>query len=225
MAGHQIVGTNLFSGYSCQLKQIATWIRDCDEPLFERVFRAYPDVRLWNARTGVVPQRIDGLLLTGGFDIAREYLRQPVPDPGLIKEPDLARDAWEFAIVPRALEQRLPLFAICRGLQVLNVALGGTLHLDIPHHDNLKFQNIQPLRYLNGAALQIRAVNSSHHQALDQIGSGLEIEARCADDDVVEQARLRDYPFGLAVQYHPERDPLYQPLFDAFVDHLRNDHP
>jgi putative glutamine amidotransferase len=101
------------------------------------------------------------------------------------------------------------------------VALGGTLHLDIPNHDSLKFQNVQPLRYANGAALQIPRVNSSHHQALDQLGTGLEIEAWCADDDVIEQARLRDYPFGLGVQYHPERDPLYQPLFDAFADHLR----
>ena len=207
------------------MKKIATWIRECDEEPFERTFRAYPDVRLWNARTGVVPQSIDGLLLTGGTDISREFLRQPVPDPRLIEDPDPARDAWEFAITPQVLQQRLPLFAICRGLQVLNVALGGTLHLDIPNHAKLKFQNVQPLRYANGAALQIPRVNSSHHQALDQLGSGLEIEAWCADDNVIEQARLRDYPFGLGVQYHPERDPLYRPLFDALIHHVRQGTP
>jgi putative glutamine amidotransferase len=205
------------------LKYIATWIRECDADPFDRVFRFHPGVRFWNARTEAPPERIDGLLLTGGSDISQEFLRQPVADPRLIEDPDSARDAWEFAIVPRAIQQRLPLFAICRGLQVLNVALGGTLHLDIPNHDKLKFQNVQPLRYANGAALQIPRVNSSHHQALDQPGAGLEIEARCADDDVIEQARLRDYPFGLGVQYHPERDPLYQPLFDAFVDHVHHD--
>jgi len=203
------------------LKNIATWIRECDEAPFERVFRSYSDVRFWNARTEAVPERVHGLLLTGGSDISREFLRQPVPDPRLIEDPDELRDAWEFAIMPRALQQRLPFFAICRGLQVLNVALGGTLHLDIPNHDKLKFQNVQPLRYANGAALQIPRVNSSHHQALDQLGSGLEIEAWCADDDVIEQARLKDYSFGLGVQYHPERDPLYQPQFDAFVQHVR----
>jgi putative glutamine amidotransferase len=202
------------------LKRIATWIRPCDAEPFDRVFRAYPDVQLWNARTGVAPQRIDGLLLTGGSDISREYLRQPVPNPAVIEDPDPARDAWEFAMVTKALQERLPLFAVCRGLQVLNVALGGTLHLDIPNHAGLKFQNVQPLRYANGAALQISRVNSSHHQAIDQPGPGLEIEAFCADDNVIEQARLRDYPFGLAVQYHPERDPLYQPLFDAFIHHV-----
>jgi len=207
------------------LKQIATWIRECDVEPFERVFRAYPGVRLWNARTGVVPQHIDGLLLSGGSDISRDFLRQPVPDPRLIEDPDPARDAWEFDILTRAMQQRLPLFAICRGLQVLNVALGGTLHLDIPNHSKLKFQNVQPLRYANGAALQIPRVNSSHHQAIDQLGKGMEIEAWCADDNVIEQAQLRDYPFGLAVQYHPERDPLYQPLFDAFILHVTQAKP
>jgi putative glutamine amidotransferase len=202
------------------LKSIATWIRECDADLFDRVFGFYPGVRFWNARTEAAPESVHGLLLTGGGDISREFLRQPVPDPQLIEDPDAARDAWEFEILPRAMGQRLPLFAICRGLQVLNVALGGTLHLDIPNHDRLKFQNVQPLRYADDAPIQIPLVNSSHHQALDQIGAGLEIEAWCADDDVIEQARLRDHPFALGVQYHPERDSLYQPLFDAFVHHV-----
>jgi len=203
------------------LKHIATWIRECDADAFERVFRSHPGIRFWNARTEAVPKHVHGLLLAGGTDISCEFLCQPVPDPCLIKDPDPARDAWEFTIVPRAFQQRLPLFAICRGLQVLNVALGGTLHLDIPNHDSLKFQNIQPLRYASGAPLQIPRVNSSHHQAIDLPGSGLEIEAWCADDDMIEQVRLRDYPFGLGVQYHPERDSLYYPLFDAFVHHVR----
>jgi len=204
------------------LKYIATWIRECDADPFERVFRFHSGVRFWNARTDAPPESIHGLLLTGGSDISQEFLRQPVPDSRLIEDPDPARDAWEFDIVSRTIEQRLPFFAICRGLQVLNVALGGTLHLDIPNHDKFKFQNVQPLRYANGAPIQIPRVNSSHHQALDQLGPGMEIEAWCADDDVIEQVRLRDYPFGLGVQYHPERDPLYHPLFDSFVHHVRD---
>jgi len=203
------------------LKNIATWIREVDSPPFDKIFGAYPDVRLWNARIESLPAQVDGLLLTGGEDISEKFLRQPVPDPNLIEDADPARDAWEFGILPGILQQRLPFFAICRGLQVLNVALGGTLHLDIPNHSKLKFQNVQPLRYVAGAAIQIPLVNSSHHQALDQLGAGLEIEAWCEDDNVIEQARLLDYPFGLGVQYHPERDPLYHPLFDAFVDHIR----
>lgn len=203
------------------MKNIATWLRDCDEAAFARTFAVYPEVRLWNARTETVPwEQMQALLLTGGSDISEGYLRQPVLDPTLIKKPDPARDAWEFAHVAKTLEQRLPLLAICRGIQVLNVALGGTLHLDVPHHDSAKYEDIQELRYLDGATIQFPKVNSSHHQALDRLGTGLVVEARCADDGVVEQARLVNYPFGVAVQYHPERAPLYRPLFDAFVQHV-----
>ena len=208
------------------MKNIATWIREVDEANFARAFAPYPEVRLWNARTEkVIWEEIDGLLLTGGSDISEKFLRQPVPDPRLIEDADPARDAWEFAVLPKALEQKMPLLAICRGLQVLNVALGGTLHLDIPHHDSHKYDNAQELRYATGVPTPFLKVNSSHHQSLDKVGAGLEVEAWCAADDVIEQVRLKNYPFGLAVQYHPERDALYQPLFQAFVDQLQKAQP
>ena len=209
--------------YNNWLKHIATWIREVDAAHFERVFACYPGVRLWNARVEKVPDEVDGLLLTGGSDISQKYLRQPVPDPRLIEDADEPRDAWEFSRLEQSLALQLPLLAICRGLQVLNVALGGTLHLDIPGHDDAKYKNIQPLRYVAGTPIQFPFVNSSHHQALDRLGDGIEIEAWCATDDVIEQARLGPHPFALAVQYHPERDPLYQPLFDAFVERVLQD--
>ena len=207
------------------MKHIATWIREVDAAHFERVFDRYPDVRLWNARTESAPEQAQALLLTGGSDISQRFLRQPVLDPRLIEDADEARDTWEFARLTKALDQKLPLLAICRGLQVLNVVLDGTLHLDIPNHDSAasKYANIQPLRYAGGAPIQFPFVNSSHHQALARLGSGLEVEAWCADDNVIEQARLQNHPFGLGVQYHPERDSLYQSLFDAFVDQVRHD--
>jgi putative glutamine amidotransferase len=205
------------------LKSIASWIRECDEPAFKRVLGEYPDVRCWNARTETVPEEIAGLLLTGGSDISEKYLRQPVPDPALIEDADPERDAWEFAALAQNLQARKPLLAICRGLQVLNVALGGTLHLHVPGHDDNKFDNVQPLRYEDGAWVRFDRVNSSHHQTLDRLGTGMEIEARCAEDGVIEQAHLRDYPFALAVQYHPERDPLYRPLFDLFIERVRKE--
>jgi gamma-glutamyl-gamma-aminobutyrate hydrolase PuuD len=208
------------------VKHIATWIRECDEANFARAFAPYPDVHLWNARTETVPwEQMDALLLTGGSDISEGFLRQPVPDPKLVEGPDPARDKWEFAHLAQALNQRLPVLAVCRGLQVLNVARGGTLHLDIPHHDSAKNENVQELRYVDGASIRFEKVNSSHHQALDQLGSGLVVEARCAADGVIEQARLENYPFGQGVQYHPERDPLYQPLFDAFVHEIKQAKP
>lgn len=205
------------------MKQIATWIRECDTAHFEQVFAQYPEVRLWDARVESVPwEQMQGFMLTGGSDISVGFLKQSVPDPRLIEDPDPARDAWEFEALAKALKQRLPLLAICRGLQVLNVALGGTLHLDIPHHDNAKYANVQKLRYVEGVPIQFSQVNSSHHQALARLGTGLVVEAWCAEDGVIEQAHLADYPFGLGVQYHPERDLLYRPLFQAFIDQVQS---
>lgn len=181
-------------------------------------------MRLWNACIDSVPwDLVQGLLLTGGSDVSREFLQQSVTNAGLIQEPDPARDAWEFKAVSKVLKERLPLLAICRGMQVLNVALGGTLHLNISNHDNARTENIQELRHAAGVRFQFQKVNSSHHQALDKIGVGLVVEAWCAADDVVEQVRLVDYPFGLGVQYHPERDPLYQSLFRTFINQVGSD--
>jgi putative glutamine amidotransferase len=203
---------------------VATWIRPKDEPSFGRMFAKHPQVRLWNALNEEVPlEKMDGLLLSGGPDIAQEFLKQPVPDPSILdKDVDPKRDRWEFAATQDALERRLPIFAICKGMQLFNVALGGTLHLDIPGHDapEMKDHNIQPLRIDRSATHRLPCVNSSHHQAVDRLGDGLEVEAWCKTDDIIEQMRLRGYPFALAVQYHPERDDSYAPLFADFVSHL-----
>ncbi len=205
------------------MKHIATWIEVDRNQHFDELF-AHTDFRLWNARVEDVPwDDVTGLMLTGGCDISSDYLTQPVPNPGDIKHPEPARDKWEFPAVHRALEAGWPVLAICRGHQVLNVALGGTLLLDIPGHDlpEQKYGNVQELRHAAGAKLRFERVNSSHHQAIHRLGDGLEIEAWHAVDDIIEQVRLRDYPFCLAVQYHPERDALYRPLFDAFLEQVK----
>jgi putative glutamine amidotransferase len=156
-------------------------------------------------------------------DIAPEFLQQPVPDPSLLdKDVDPKRDRWELDATKRALALRLPIFAICKGMQLFNVALGGTLRLDIPGHDvpEMRDHNLQPLRTERTAAHRLEKVNSSHHQAIDRLGDDLEVEAWCATDDIIEQVRLRDYPFALAVQYHPERGEGYAALFADFVSRL-----
>ncbi len=167
---------------------------------------------------------MDGLLLTGGADIAPEFLRQEIPDPSVIDtETDPARDRWEFQATKEALERQLPIFAICKGLQLLNVALGGTLRLDIPGHDapEMKDNDIQPLRTERAASHRLEKVNSSHHQAIDRLADGCVVEAWSASDDIIEQMRLQDYPFALAVQYHPERGgEVYAPLFADFVSRM-----
>jgi putative glutamine amidotransferase len=199
---------------------VATWMREKDEKWFQAFFAKHPDVEIQNALNREV--NVDdagGLLLTGGADIAPEFLHQPVPDPSVLeKDVDPARDKWEFDAVQKAIACGLPIFAICKGMQVLNVALGGTLKLDIPGH-NLppqKDHDIQPLRSDAQATHRFECVNSAHHQALDSLGQGLVVEAWCATDDIIEQVRLRDYPFALGVQYHPERGKIYDALFEDF---------
>jgi putative glutamine amidotransferase len=208
------------------MPNLATWMREKDQKWFQPFFAKHPEINICDARKGDVSiEEMDGLLLTGGSDIAPEFLRQLMPDPSLLeKDLDVARDRWEFNAVKKAITRGLPLLAICKGLQVVNVALGGTLKLNIPGHKlpEMKDHDVQPLRCDAKATHRLEKVNSSHHQAIDRIGEGLEVEAWCATDDIVEQLRLRDYPFGLAVQYHPERGKIYDGLFDDFFSRLNS---
>ena len=209
------------------MPNLATWMREKDEKWFQPFFDKHPEIRVFDARKGKASlAKMDGLLLTGGSDIAPEFLRQEIVDPSAIdKDVDVERDRWEFAAVQEALSGGLPILAICKGLQVLNVALGGTLNLDIPGHKlpEMKDRDVQLLRNDRGAKHRFGKVNSSHHQAIERAADGFEIEAWCAHDDVIEQMRLRDYPFALAVQYHPERGKIYDDLFEDFLLRL-NDH-
>ena len=205
------------------MPNLASWIRRRDEKWFHPILATRPEVKLHNAaRRLVALEEMDALLLTGGNDIGKEFLRQPVPDPSVLEKPDPRRDQWEFAATQNALERGLPILAICKGLQLLNVALGGTLRLDIAGH-NLpaqKSHDIQPLRNDRSAAHRFEKVNSSHHQEIDRLAQGCTVESWCATDDVIEQFRLDDRPFGIAVQYHPERGTLYGPLFADFLGRL-----
>jgi len=205
------------------MPNILTWIREKDEAMFSSFFAPHPGVTLENARRGIPDlATMDALLLTGGPDICAAYLRQPVSqlDLGLIEQDAEAdRDAFEFAALQTALERGLPILTVCKGTQVLNVALGGTLHLDIPGHDlpEMKSNNVQHLRFAADATVRFDRVNSSHHQAIDRLGSDVAVEAWCSCDGVIEQVRLANYPFAVGVQYHPERDPAYKPLFEQFI--------
>lgn len=204
--------------------EVGTWLRECDRAPFAAAFAPFPDLILRDAaREPVDLERIGALLLTGGEDVSAPFLRQPVPDPSLIHDTDPARDAWEFPATARALERRLPILAICRGHQVLNVALGGTLHLDLPGHGlpEQKGAECQLLVREPGALLAFERVNSSHHQAVAVPGAGLRIEARCTADGVVEEIRAPAYPFVVGVQYHPERGTIYASLFAAFAEAVR----
>ena len=205
------------------MPHLGSWIRDCDDTYFSRFLAPHPEIQLSNARLGPVDlATLDGLLVTGGPDISVAFHNVPVGDPTLIQDPEPDRDAWEFAAVRAAMERGIPILTICKGVQVLNVALGGTLHLDIPGHNlpEMKSENVQPLRFDTSAQHRFEKVNSSHHQALDRVADALEVEAWHAGDGTIEQVRLRNYPWGVGVQYHPERDLVYTSLFEDFFAQL-----
>ncbi len=190
------------------MPNLATWMRPKDEKWFQPFFSKHPEIHVFDARKGDVPM-----------------VRQENVDPTLIHQDDLdpERDRWEFEAISKALARGLPILGICRGIQVLNVALGGTLRLDIAGHGlpEQKDQDIQALRHDGNAKHKFENVNSSHHQAIDRVAGSFEVEAWCADDDIIEQVRLRNYPFALAVQYHPERGKIYDTLFENFFERVK----
>ncbi len=179
--------------------------------------------------------RLDGLLLSGGEDVSPGYYGEaPAAWMGGV---DAERDTAEMLLVQAALGQNKPLFAICRGHQVLNVALGGTLYQDIaaqlPNTLDHAYVPARPMEQLVHSVTlasdsRLAAilggvefkVNSAHHQSLREPGAGMRIVAH-APDGVVEATELPDYPFCLSVQWHPEAmvktDDAMLPLFAAFV--------
>jgi putative glutamine amidotransferase len=175
-----------------------------------------------------VMEGLDGLILTGGKDVdPARYGQEPHP---ATDAPRPERDEWEEQLLRVALERELPFFGICRGLQVLNVALGGTLHQHLPDvvGDN---------RYNAGSGIftenQVRleagtrlastlaghetlSVLSYHHQAIDRLADGLVVSAR-ADDGIVQAVELSSPQFAIAVQWHPEESAEDLRLFGALV--------
>ena len=157
------------------------------------------------ARPAAEAAHADALLLTGGGDLAPR-LYGALPDGAA--DIDGARDACELALVLDFLHRGLPVFGICRGLQLLNVFFGGTLHQHIEGHSRVDGRDrLHPvcaedglLRALYGPRF---TVNSAHHQSAARVGDGLRVLAR-ADDGTVEALAHASLPV-FAVQWHPER--------------------
>jgi gamma-glutamyl-gamma-aminobutyrate hydrolase PuuD len=170
---------------------------------------------------------LDGLLLAGGTDV----------DPALYgaaceaetDQPDRVRDGLEGALLDQALERDLPVLGICRGLQFLNVRLGGTLRQHIDGHKCPKVREVHGIAIAPGSRLEAilatreYVVNSRHHQAADRVGTGLAVTAT-APDGVVEALELPGKRFVLAVQWHPEArtDGPDARLFEAFREAMRD---
>jgi len=170
---------------------------------------------------------IDGLIITGGRDVdPGSYHHEPHP---ATDSPARDRDAWESALLGEALHRGMPVLGICRGAQVINVALGGTLHQHLPDllgHNGHQLGNAEfstsTVRTVGGSRLagllgDGAAVQCYHHQGIDRLGDGLTVSARDTDG-VVEAVELSGDDFVVAVQWHPEETPGDLRLFVGLVD-------
>jgi putative glutamine amidotransferase len=170
------------------------------------------------------------LLLMGGTDVNPKcYGAVTAPETD---SPDDERDRVELELLHTALERDIPILAICRGIQILNVYHGGTLiqHLGSTRHDPEKDDHSGPAHEIqfspDSRLAQIAGatrweVNSRHHQAVAQVGDGLHVSARDSEDGVIEGLERRDKRFVVAVQWHPEdqlaRYPEQLRLFQSFA--------
>ncbi len=176
---------------------------------------------------------LDGIIVTGGTDIAPHFYGGDAQNAN-IHAKDFARDATEIALLKHAVASKAkPILCICRGMQVLNVALGGTLHPHIPsicEHDIHRNEEglwtlhdclIKPDSQL-AHIMKAKCVTtvSGHHQAIDNLANGLEVVAT-APDGIIEAIIFPDHPWLVGVQWHPEKsadtDPSQQNLFDELV--------
>jgi putative glutamine amidotransferase len=192
-----------------------------------------------SAELGPILDAVGGVILTGGEDVdpgAYGAVRAPT-----VHDPHRLRDSCELAVARMARERGMPTLAICRGIQLVNVALGGTLVQDIPterpsdiNHDDSKARaaRLHAVSITPGSKLAAAlgstdiAVNSSHHQALDRVAAGLSVTAR-APDGIIEGVEWSgDSWWMLGVQWHPEElvddaKAWDRGLFQAFAKQVR----
>ncbi|HSW09165.1 gamma-glutamyl-gamma-aminobutyrate hydrolase family protein [Aquabacterium sp.] len=234
----------------------------CNRPLGEHPFhvagKKYVDaVRLAGALPLIVPSALteeldalldlaDGVLLTGSAsNVHPRYFDESVHDSSLPLDP--ARDAWTLPLIPKVLARGMPLFAICRGTQEANVALGGSLHQAVqevqPYIDHrapagqpaaVQYADVHEVNVLPGgvlASIVDRAqfkVNSVHGQAVNRLAPGLRVEARAPDGLVEAFSVTAAAGFNLCVQWHPEwqaeDNPVSMQMLQAFGHACRNYH-
>ena len=206
------------------MKWVKRWIPDAHmQPL---------SYKLDNARD---LEHCQGLILTGGGDVhPRFYQQEDAID--VAKEVSESRDEFEFGIIKEALRHDMPVLGICRGVQIFNVAMGGSLIPDIEsaghpsHRRGNASERMHPVQVENGTLLHsvVRTdggeINTSHHQAVANVGQGLRVTARSNDGivEALEWETKAGHPFLLLVQWHPERmkdseSPFSRNIIERFV--------
>ena len=167
-----------------------------------------------------VARGIDGLLIPGGMDIDPAYFSE-APHPATRITPGQRTD-FEIHLLRAIMEVRKPVFGICYGMQLINVAFGGSLYQDIAAEFGVAVDHSNGRHRIKGEGQIIKGetwVNTSHHQGVKMLGERLEACA-VSDDGLVEAIRMPDYSFLMGVQWHPERDDdeLSSRLFKSFVE-------
>ncbi len=173
---------------------------------------------------------VDAVILAGGRDIGPAVYGNSAHT--VTAAPDTARDLAELAVARRALQLDIPILGICRGMQILNVAFGGTLDQHLPDslahdehaaHDGVFGKHEVTLVPDTVAARAHQSdtatVYSAHHQGVGRLGTGLRVSAHSVPDGVIEAIESPEHAFALGVLWHPEQDPL-TPLFRAFLDQI-----
>ena len=180
---------------------------------------------------GEVLDLLDALVVTGGagdLDPAL-YGEQRHPETGPVQE---ERDAYELALVRGALEREMPVLGICRGMQILNVAYGGTIEQHLPdvlgHEEHRhtpgtfadhEVRLVPDSLAARAAGSESTPAKSHHHQGIKEVGEGLQVTGRAVDDDAVEALEDPSFPFVLGVLWHPEEDENSQ-LIKALVSEV-----
>jgi putative glutamine amidotransferase len=227
------LGAHPFNAVGKKYLDAVAEVSDC-QPLLIPVLGDTPDL-------DALLDLADGVMLTGSVsNVHPSHFDQAIRNPALPLDP--ARDAVTLPLARRAIERGVPLFAICRGFQEVNVAFGGTLHQavqEVEGFNDHREDKAAPVEVQYGEAHavtlsgELRAivgadrvrVNSVHGQGIDRLADGLLAEAR-ADDGLVEAFRVAAAPaFAMGVQWHPEwkaaQNPVSVKIFNAFGDACR----
>jgi putative glutamine amidotransferase len=192
----------------------------------------YIDAKCWCDSNLVDEKQLDGILFSGGGDINPEVYGKE-SNPFILSVDDL-RDSFEIDLLHLAIERQIPFLGICRGLQLVDVACGGSLYYDLSQevpsacehdwHPSRKYAAHKVILTAGSLLHQIGypseiEVNSLHHQGIRKIGAGL-IPIACATDGLIEAVEVSGHRFGLAVQWHPEwliEQSFPRSLFIAFI--------
>ena len=183
-----------------------------------------------------IVSRLDGFILAGGPDVNPMIYKESKKD--FCGDIVVKRDELEVPLLVEVIKEKKPVLGICRGFQLMNAVLGGTLYQDIPtefisnvnHRQEKPYDN--PCHSVNVSGLlasitesQCLMVNSCHHQGIKDLSSHLDVIGR-SDDGLIEAVSIKDYPFGLGVQWHPEmltkKDVASVSIFKAFVNACKN---